>query len=184
MTIWDIIHFGTWSLADFGSFPLSIHSNFSLLLPPLVLGISTKAQRLTNLKDQLELVFTEVWDTTSVLWLTVLSFLPLPFLRMIFEYVASSAEKAGDKGKKAAACVSCCLDCFNRLIKFLNEQAYVRIALTGENFCPACKSAFFVGATNPARYLLVNLLGGAFVNLGVACIAMSSTYAGYLYIMN
>merc|ERR1712216_828299 len=106
------------------------------------------------------------------------------FLRMICEYIKTSAEKSGNSGaKKTAACVTCCLACFNRLIKFLNEQAYVRIALTGENFCPACKSAFYVGLSNWDRYMLVNLLGGAFVNLGVACIALSSTYVGYIYIM-
>merc|ERR1712224_297680 len=66
------------------------------------------------------------------------------FLRMIFEYVSSSAKKSGnDQAKKVSACISCCLACFDRLIKFLNEQAFVRIALTGENFCPACKSAFW-----------------------------------------
>jgi len=82
------------------------------------------------------------------------------------------------------ACCSCCAKCWNTCLKFLTHQAYIRIALTGENFCAAAKSAFFT-LMNPKNlssglsYAVVEGLGGIFVVLGTLCISLSSTYLGY-----
>lgn len=49
-------------------------------------------------------------------------------IRIIFEYIQEQLEKSSGESqavKLIGACVSCCLDCFHRFIKFLNENAYI-----------------------------------------------------------
>ena len=56
------------------------------------------------------------------------------------------------------------------------------MALTGENFCAAAKSAFITVMSDAEKFALVEGLGGLFIMLGTACISLASTYCGYLYI--
>ena len=103
-------------------------------------------------------------------------------------YVASyvvSVEAGGDEDGTAAkikGCTKCCLACWERTIKFLTEAAYIRMALTGENFCSATASAFFTVLKNVGRYTAVEGLGSLLINLGSISISLFSTYCGYLYI--
>ena len=52
--------------------------------------------------------------------------------------------------KCCLACVRCCLACFERAIRFINENAYIFIALTGQGFCASAHSAFYVVLRNIA----------------------------------
>merc|ERR1712110_716567 len=115
-------------------------------------------------------------------------------IRFIVElFTVSLKNKAKTAGEcsgaaKAANCLlkccRCCMGCWDKCLKFLTTQAYIRIALTGEGFCAAAKSAFFVITKNSARYAVVEGLGGFFTLLGTCCIAFSSTYVGYKIIQD
>lgn len=54
--------------------------------------------------------------------------------------------QAGDKGGKCMEyvmkCITCCLACIECIVKFINTQAYIQIALRGRNFCYAAKDGF------------------------------------------
>jgi hypothetical protein len=39
-------------------------------------------------------------------------------------------------------CIECCLACVECIVKFINTQAYIQIALRGKNFCYAAKDGF------------------------------------------
>merc|ERR1739848_372678 len=39
--------------------------------------------------------------------------------------------------------VGCCIWCFEKLVKFLNKNAYIQIAILGKPFCTSAKNAFF-----------------------------------------
>ena len=57
---------------------------------------------------------------------------------MIFEILDKQMAKVKDTSaiaRTVMACTRCCLDCFHRFVKFINENAYIQVALTGENFC-------------------------------------------------
>lgn len=78
-------------------------------------------------------------------------------IRIIFEYLQKQMEKAsGDNAvvKCVGGCIRCCLDCFHRFIKFLNENAYIQVALTGENFCTSAMMAFTCAIKNAAFFFL------------------------------
>lgn len=105
---------------------------------------------------------------------------------MLLWIVAKQAESnkatESETVKKVLACVQCCLACWERFIKFLSEQAYIRMALSGDNFLTSAKDAFMTMMTNPVRVALVEGLGGLFIEIGTFAIALSSTYIGYMVI--
>jgi hypothetical protein len=72
--------------------------------------------------------------------------------------------------------------CFERFIRFLNNNAYIMIALTGKNFCSAAKSAFESIWANSMRFALVNGIGGAFIFVGKFCISIVTLMIFYYVI--
>lgn len=107
-------------------------------------------------------------------------------MQIILEVVAKGRDKYSASENKVVKCLikscRCCLACFEKCIRFLTESVYIRIALTGEAFCPAAKSAFFSLLSNAVVVALVTVLGGAFIYIGTLCIALTSTYFGWLWI--
>jgi hypothetical protein len=55
--------------------------------------------------------------------------------------------------------------------------------LTGDNFCTACKNAFVYIFTNPARFALINGIGGAFILFGKLFIILASLFISYLFLI-
>eukprot|EP01017_Pseudomicrothorax_dubius_P034346 TRINITY_DN4696_c0_g1_i13.p1 TRINITY_DN4696_c0_g1~~TRINITY_DN4696_c0_g1_i13.p1 ORF type:complete len:190 (+),score=34.81 TRINITY_DN4696_c0_g1_i13:484-1053(+) len=107
-------------------------------------------------------------------------------VRAIFEYFAEKAEEAAPDASGLTrfliTCMRSCLDCFNRLIRFLNRNAYIQIALTGENFCTSARESFFLVLRNSLRYAVTTGLGGIFIMVGRAFIAVLTTVIGYFII--
>lgn len=81
-------------------------------------------------------------------------------------------------------CVICCVQCLERFVKFLDHQAYIRIALTGEGFCSAAQSAFEIMLSNAGRFSALGGIGYIFNFLGKAAITVASSWAGFYYITN
>ena len=79
-------------------------------------------------------------------------------------------------------CVLCCVACFDRFVKFLDHQAYIRMAMTGENFCTSAKHAFELMWENAGRYAAFGGISSTFNFLGKAMITCSSTYLGFFII--
>lgn len=79
-------------------------------------------------------------------------------------------------------CLSCLMACFERFIRFLTNNAYIMIALTGKSFCPAAKDAFETIWANSMRFSLVSGLGGVFIFIGKFCISITTTMIFYYVI--
>lgn len=52
-------------------------------------------------------------------------------------------------------CFNCCVECFERFIRYLNKNAYVYISMSGENFFYSCREAYFLIIRNAFRFSLV-----------------------------
>ena len=70
-------------------------------------------------------------------------------IKIMFEYMRKKLDGkvAGEAGKLMDFFIClcrCCIDCLNRCIKFINRNAYIQIALTGDNFCVAAYNAFML----------------------------------------
>ena len=79
-------------------------------------------------------------------------------------------------------CCRCCLDCFHRFVKFLNDNAYCQMALSGESFCTSAIAAFTLALKHSSTFLMTNGIGALLRFLGRITICMTSTLFGYLII--
>jgi hypothetical protein len=106
-------------------------------------------------------------------------------IRVLFEMLDKQAKKLKDSSAVARcvlACTRCCLDCFHRFIKFVNENAYIQVALTGENFCTSAMQAFVLALKNAASFFITNGIGALIYFLGKTCISITNTAIGYMLI--
>jgi hypothetical protein len=76
----------------------------------------------------------------------------------------------------------CCLDCFHRFVKFINDNAYIQVALTGESFCTSAMAAFVLALKNAATFFITNGIGSLIFFLGKMTISIINTSIGYLLI--
>lgn len=106
--------------------------------------------------------------------------------RVIMEYVADKLDKSGASENglvKALVCVCrCYLDCFHRFVKYLNENAYIQIALTNESFCTSAISGFTLALKNAGTFMIVDGIGTLIRFLGRMTICITNTTFGYLLI--
>lgn len=106
------------------------------------------------------------------------------FLQLMVEAVKRQAEATGQKSKcfeYIIKCLQCFLACVECVVKFINTQAYIQIAIRGKNFCYAAKDGFELAWSNALRYAIVGGVGGIIMFLGKLMIAALS--AGGFYIL-
>ena len=108
------------------------------------------------------------------------------FLQFCVELFKKQAEKTGADTNKCFEyvinCLRCCLACVERIVQFINETAYIQIALRGKNFCMAAKDGFEIVWSNGMRYLVVAGVGGIMMFIGRIVIAAGTTAAFYAMI--
>ncbi|XP_072172583.1 choline transporter-like protein 1 [Diadema setosum] len=63
-------------------------------------------------------------------------------------------------------CLICCLWCLEKFLKFLNEHAYIVIAIEGDGFCSSAGKAFTVLLSNVLRVAAINCVGDFVLFLG------------------
>jgi len=56
-------------------------------------------------------------------------------------------------------CVSCIFGCIQRIVKFINQYAYIYIAMHGDNFCTSARNCCNLIARNFFSAVIVDLLG-------------------------
>ena len=106
-------------------------------------------------------------------------------IRSIFEYIGEKIQSAsGDNfaTKCLLGCVRCCLDCFDRFMRFVNQNAYIYCALSNEGFCSSALNAFILVLKNMAKFSFVNAIGGTFMYIAKFCIAVLTTVVCYFWL--
>lgn len=76
----------------------------------------------------------------------------------------------------------CYLACLERIVEYINRNAYIQIAIGGKSFCAAIKDAFSVISSNFLRFTAVSGLGAIFNFIGVVFIAAITTLLSYILI--
>jgi len=106
-------------------------------------------------------------------------------IRITFEYLDRQMKMANKENavvNMISNCIRCCLDCFHRFIKFINENAYIQVALTGESFCSSALAAFILALKNASTFLITNGVGTLIFFLGKMVVALANTLIGYIII--
>ncbi|XP_022100196.1 choline transporter-like protein 1 isoform X2 [Acanthaster planci] len=83
--------------------------------------------------------------------------------------------KEGPVVKFILSCLSCCLWCLEKFLKFLNENAYIVIAIEGGGFCSSARKAFIILLSNALRVAAINCVGDFVLFLGkLAVVALTA----------
>lgn len=72
-----------------------------------------------------------------------------------------------------------CMWCFEKCIRFLNRNAYIQIALLGDNFCTSAKNSFFLILRHAARFGSMMVLGSIIQVIGTAVIVVATGLSGF-----
>ena len=86
--------------------------------------------------------------------------------------------------KLVVCCVRCCIWCLDACVKHITKNAYIQIALTGENFCKSAWLTFWLIVRNAGRFTVVSGIGFILMFLGKAVVIILSGWIGYLILMN
>jgi choline transporter-like protein 2/4/5 len=105
-------------------------------------------------------------------------------LRIVLEYV-----KLKQRGQTnciveyALCCLSCCLWCFDRCIKFINKHAYIQCALYGSAFCTSASNAYSLIVVNLGQVAAVTVVGDFVVMIIKISISLTCAAAAYIYMV-
>lgn len=101
-------------------------------------------------------------------------------IRAIIAYIQRKAKKSGNKLLEYLMCVlQCCMWCLEKIMRFINKNAYIQTAIYGYSFCKAARSAFFLVLRNILRVAAVNLVADFVLLLGKVLILIYYYYYFY-----
>lgn len=104
-------------------------------------------------------------------------------IRIIFEYIDRKIKQSGGGNAPGVATLMkvcrCCLDCCHRFVKYINENAYCQVVLTGENFCMAAVNGFLLILKHATTFAFTKGVGGIFNLLGKLTVCGGCTVACY-----
>lgn len=103
-------------------------------------------------------------------------------IRGLFEYVAEKIQDAAGENCCTKCMIwtcRCCLDCFDRFLRYLNQNAYIYMALTGDPFCESALDVFCLMLKNAAKFGFVQGIGQIFTFLAKAAISSFTTITCY-----
>jgi hypothetical protein len=93
-------------------------------------------------------------------------------IRTILSYYERQAKKSKNCIMKYTLCVAqCCLWCLEKIMRFINKNAYIQTAIYGYSFLKAARTAFFLILRNILRVFAVNLVADFVLFLGKVRVA-------------
>ena len=111
-------------------------------------------------------------------------------MRAVVMYVQHRMTALGKRGgyaekctKAVLCCISCCLWCVEKCLKFINRNAYIQTGIFGHSFCRASKEAFHLILRNLARIGALKVIGAVIFIIGKLFIALCSTLVCYYWLM-
>lgn len=112
------------------------------------------------------------------------------FIRVIFDLIHKCMKDAVSNNKAAEGCCAkcwfgyygCIIKCFEKFIRFLNQNAYIMMAMTGRSFCKSAHDAFYLISRNKANVAITDGIGEIFTTIGVVFIGALSSFIGFIMI--
>lgn len=103
------------------------------------------------------------------------------FIRFLLSRFEQSVKgKENTMTKFFFKCAQCILSCFERFIKFLNQNAYIMVAIYGYSFCEGARRGFSLIASNFLRVSALNCVSGFLLFLGKLFVCMLTTLGAFL----
>lgn len=101
-------------------------------------------------------------------------------IRAVLTYLQTQLRGAKENrvAKFLLMCLNCCCGCLEILIRFLNRNAYIEIAIYGYPFCKAAKTAFQLLIRNALRVAVVDKVADFLLFLGKIMITLATSFVG------
>lgn len=104
-------------------------------------------------------------------------------IRAFVTYLQKKAKDMDNKvGQAILCCFQCCLWCFEKIMKFLNKNAYIQTAIFGTPFCRSAREAFSLIVRNAGKVASISYVSTLVLFVGKIFISAVTTAAGYVYI--
>uniref|UniRef100_A0A7S3RN90 Choline transporter-like protein n=1 Tax=Strombidinopsis acuminata TaxID=141414 RepID=A0A7S3RN90_9SPIT len=103
-------------------------------------------------------------------------------IREIMEYIGEKLREATGENCCVRCMVNCCLCCVNctdRFIRYLTENAYIYMALSGDGFCESALNSFLLMLKNSAKFSFVSSVSSTFMFLAKLSISFLTAYTCY-----
>jgi choline transporter-like protein 2/4/5 len=107
----------------------------------------------------------------------------LQWLRSILEWIDTKLKKYDNAFVRCCVrCCCCCMWCLEKFLKFLNRNAFIMIAIYGQNFCSAAHSAFYLLLRNAVRLVVVDKVTDFILLVGKLIVMALCGFACFLYL--
>lgn len=104
------------------------------------------------------------------------------FIKFVFYYLAKRAEKAGGDNaavKCAVKCAMCVLNCIEKIVDYLNENAFCYMAVTGDYFLKAAWNGFLLNLKHGLKFVFANTIAKVFIFIGKVGIVVGNCFSCY-----
>lgn len=98
----------------------------------------------------------------------------IQMIRFALEYLDKKTKKVQEENaaaRWALWCCKCLVWCLEKIMKFINKNAYILVAVKGTGYCASAARAIKLILANALRLAVVNVVGDALIILGKLCVA-------------
>ncbi|CAH8441889.1 unnamed protein product [Schistosoma turkestanicum] len=107
----------------------------------------------------------------------------LQWLRVILEYIQTKLKKANNPvANFFMKCLSCCFWVLEKFLRFLNRNAFIMIAIHGQSFCSASRSALSLLMRNVVRLIVVDKVTDFILFIGKLVVVGVVGSLAYVYL--
>uniref|UniRef100_A0A8C9Z1H5 Choline transporter-like protein n=1 Tax=Sander lucioperca TaxID=283035 RepID=A0A8C9Z1H5_SANLU len=93
-------------------------------------------------------------------------------VRLILEYLENKLKGVDNSlSRFIMHCLKCCFWCLEKVIRYMNRNAYIMVAIYGKNFCSSAREAFFLLMRNVVRVAVLDRVTDFLLFLGKVLIA-------------
>jgi choline transporter-like protein 2/4/5 len=105
------------------------------------------------------------------------------FIRIIIEYIDNKCRQyTNNPVAKAISCLCrCSFWCLESFLRFINTNAYIMMAVYGENFCTSARDAFSLLMRNIVRVVVVDKVADFLLFLGKVVVTAFMGILSYFY---
>lgn len=107
----------------------------------------------------------------------------IQMIRIYLEYLDQKTKKLQEANpllKYVMYCIKYCMWYLEKVMKFINRNAYILVAVKGTNYCSSALAAVKLILNNALRMAAVNTVGDSMLLVGEICVAAMCGVVGFL----
>lgn len=106
----------------------------------------------------------------------------IKFIKYMFYYFAKKLEKMSGENALAKClvkCAGCILECIEKFVDYINENAFCYMAVTGQWFCTSAWDGFVLNLKHGAAFVFAKIIAKVFIFIGKVGITVGNCFTCY-----